>query len=357
MDLESKKKFIIDVLFLVTIAAVVVFVVKYMIGWFIPFLVGILLVAMMQPLSNFVSKRISIKNKIASFISLVILYITIGVLIWFGGAALVNKCADIVSRIPEIYNDYLMPMLVGLNDWAVGIANRFAPDTVELISEMSNTMITELASLAADFSSGCLNALTGQIKQLPYYLITLVFSIMCSVFISLNYPAVKEFLFRQLPDKGKEMLSSLQAFIKEKLFKVLKAYMLIMLITFVENAIGLSILSIENALIIAAVIAVCDILPVLGSGTILIPWAIVRMFSGDFFTGIGLLVLYVIIIVIRNAIEPKIVGTQIGLHPIVTITAMYAGLKIFGFIGFFLGPLTVLFLIELNKSGYLKLWK
>lgn len=357
MDCEAKKKFIIDVLFVVTIAAVVFFVVKYMLGWFLPFLVGLFLVAMMQPLSNFVAKYIPIKNKVASFISLVILYITLGLLIWFGAAAIINKCAEFVSGIPEIYNNHLMPMLVGLNDWAVGIANKFAPDTVELISEMSNTMITELASLAADFSSGFLNAITNQITQLPYYLITLVFSIMCSVFISLNYPAVKAFIIRQLPDKGQQMIGTLKVFIKEKLLKVLKAYILIMFITFVENAIGLSFLSVENAVAIAALIALCDILPVLGSGTILIPWAVVRLISGDFFMGIGLLVLYVIIMVVRNAVEPKIVGTQIGLHPIVTITAMYAGLKIFGFIGFFLGPLSVLFLIELHKEGYVKIWK
>ncbi|MDO4482634.1 MAG: sporulation integral membrane protein YtvI [Bacillota bacterium] len=357
MDCESKKKFIVDVLFVVTIAAVVFFVVKYMLGWFVPFLVGLFLVAMMQPLSNFVSKHIPIKNKIASFISLVILYITLGLLIWFGAAAAINKCADIVSKVPDIYRNYLMPLLIDLNDWAVGIANRFAPDTVELISDMSNTMINELASLAANFSSGFLNAVTNQITQLPYYLITLVFSIMCSVFISLNYPAVKEFLFRQLPEKGQQMLGTLKVFIKEKLFKVLKAYVLIMIITFVENSIGLSFLNVDNAVSVAAVIALCDILPVVGSGTILIPWAVIKLVSGDLFTGIGLLVLYVIIMVVRNAVEPKIVGTQIGLHPIVTITAMYAGLKIFGFIGFFLGPLSVLFLIELHKEGLVKIWK
>ncbi|MBQ4339408.1 MAG: sporulation integral membrane protein YtvI [Firmicutes bacterium] len=357
MDYESKKKFIVDVLFIVTIAAVILFIFKYMIGWFMPFIVGISLVALMQPLSNLFSRHIQIKNKVASFVSLLILYATIGLILWFGAAFLIDKVADFVTNIPEIYEDHLMPLLLGLNDWTIGIANKFAPDTVDFFTDISNTMVNELASLAADFSTSCLNMLTSQITRLPYYLLTLVFTIMCSVFISLNYTQVKDFLYRQFPEKGQKILSSLKVFIKSKLLRVLKAYILIMFITFVENSIGLGILGVENNIAIAALIAVCDILPVLGSGTVLVPWAVISLVMGDFFMGFGLLVMYVIIVVVRNAIEPKIVGMQIGLHPIVTITAMFAGLKIIGFAGIFVGPLTILFLIHLRNEGYIKLWK
>ena len=357
MDTESKKKFIIDVLFIVTIAAVIYFAFKYMLGWFMPFIVGISLVAIMQPLSNFVARHIQIKNKAASFISLLILYVSIGLLIWFGAAALIDRLADFAVHIPDIYENHIAPLLMGLNDWTIGMANKFAPDTVDFFTDLSNTMVNELASMAADFSTNCINVLTSHITRLPYYLLTLVFTIMCSVFISLNYNTVKEFLYRQFPEKGQKILTSLKVFIKSKLFKLLKAYILIMFITFVENSIGLGILGVENHIAIAALIAVCDILPVLGSGTILLPWAVISLILGDFFMGFGLLIMYVIILVVRNAIEPKIVGMQIGLHPIVTITAMFAGLKIIGFAGIFIGPITMLFLIHLRDAGYVKLWK
>ena len=104
MDYESKKKFIVDVLFIVTIAAVILFIFKYMIGWFMPFIVGISLVALMQPLSNLFSRHIQIKNKVASFVSLLILYATIGLILWFGAAFLIDKVADFVTNIPEIFN-------------------------------------------------------------------------------------------------------------------------------------------------------------------------------------------------------------------------------------------------------------
>ena len=357
MEYESKKKFIINVLYIVTIAAVVYFIIKYAIWWVAPFLVGLLLVAIMQPLSKLVTKIIPLKNKGATFFSLVILYVIIGLLLWFGVALIVDKCSLFVSKIPEIYETYLLPMLQSLNDWAVGIATRFAPDTADFISKMSNTFTDELASFLGEFSKKSVNAVTSHLTQLPMYLIALVFSVMSSVFISLNYPDVKAFIVRQFPEKGQAMLQFLHSFVKGKILKVLKAYMLIMLITFAENAIGLSILGAEHAIAIAAIIAICDILPILGSGTILIPWGVIKLCSGDLFMGIGLLIMYVVIMIVRNAIEPKIVGTQIGLHPIVTITAMYAGLKIFGFVGFFLAPITVLFLIQLNNEGYIKLWK
>ena len=108
---------------------------------------------------------------------------------------------------------------------------------------------------------------------------------------------------------------------------------------------------------VAAIIAVLDILPFIGSGLVLIPWALISLLTGNLHMGIGLFIVYGIVTVIRNIIEPKIVGEQIGLHPLVTLTAMYLGLNLFGFVGFILAPITVLFLIHLNQTGYIRLWK
>lgn len=144
---------------------------------------------------------------------------------------------------------------------------------------------------------------------------------------------------------------------------MLRAYGIIMFITFCELFLGLSILNLIGVMnngyvfMIAIAIAVFDILPVAGSGGILIPWAVVSLILGSYPKAIGLIVIYVVITVIRQYIEPKIVGSSLGVHPIVTLAGLYFGLKLFGFMGMFIIPLTVMTLKAFNDAGRIHLYK
>lgn len=111
------------------------------------------------------------------------------------------------------------------------------------------------------------------------------------------------------------------------------------------------ILRIPYAVFVALAIAVFDILPVLGTGGILLPWAVVLIIIGNVPLAIGIFVLYVVVTAIRNTIEPKIVGRQIGLHPLATLIAMFIGLKFFGIIGVFVFPVTLAILANMEKNG------
>ncbi|MDZ5016645.1 AI-2E family transporter, partial [Clostridium perfringens] len=141
------------------------------------------------------------------------------------------------------------------------------------------------------------------------------------------------------------------------LFKLIKAYAIIISITFIELSIGLSILKVESAITIAALIALVDILPVLGTGGVVIPWVIIEAVKGNFGLAIGLAILYVTITVIRNILEPKIVGQQVGLHPLVMLVCMFMGARIFGFLGLFILPFIVIILKNLNDSGKIHIFK
>ncbi len=130
-----------------------------------------------------------------------------------------------------------------------------------------------------------------------------------------------------------------------------------MSITFIELSIGLSILRIENSIIIAFLISIFDILPVLGTGGIMIPWTIITALQGNIPMAFALLVVYLVVTIIRNIIEPKIVGSQIGLHPVVTLISMFVGAQLFGVIGLFGFPITLSLLRHLNDTGAIKLFK
>ena len=136
----------------------------------------------------------------------------------------------------------------------------------------------------------------------------------------------------------------------------LRSYSIIMLITFAEIFFGLSVLGIEYSFLIAAVSAVIDILPVLGVGIILLPWAIFCLIGRNLFRGIGLIILYVIIVIVRQFIEPKIVGESLGVHPLLALSSFYIGYRLFGFAGIIIAPiLLVLWRTIKEYSGKEKL--
>ena len=130
-----------------------------------------------------------------------------------------------------------------------------------------------------------------------------------------------------------------------------------MSITFVELSIGFSIIGIDNAILIALCIAIFDILPVLGTGGVVIPWIVVNLVLGNFGMAASLTVLYIIVTFIRNVIEPKIVGSQLGLHPIVTLSSMFAGVQMLGAIGLFGFPIGLSLLVHLDRKGTINIFK
>ena len=144
--------------------------------------------------------------------------------------------------------------------------------------------------------------------------------------------------------------------------KMLKAYATIIFVTFCEVTIGLNVLKIigvyDGGYIVAIAIctALLDILPVFGTGTVLVPWAVVSFFNGNVGLGIGLLVLYGLITVIRQILEPRLVAMNVGLPPIVTLAGMYLGLQIFGVVGLFAVPITVVMVKVLNEEGVIHIW-
>ena len=166
-----------------------------------------------------------------------------------------------------------------------------------------------------------------------------------------DYYKITSFIVGLIPQRGKDMLFKVKEHGIDVLLKFGKAYAILLFITFVELSIGLSLLQIEYSVLIAAGTALVDILPVLGTGTILIPWGVVNLLLGNFPLGIGLLVLYAIITVVRQTLEPRVVGKQIGLYPLVTLMCMFVGSYLFGIVGLFGLPIAVTIVVQLHRSG------
>ena len=202
-----------------------------------------------------------------------------------------------------------------------------------------------------DLSKGALSIITGLAGSLPAFVMNFLLTVISSFFCTMDYYTITSFFARLLPQKARSTLFAVKRSGVDILLKFGKAYALLLMLTFAELLIGLTLLKVQYAFLLSAVIALVDILPVLGTGTVLVPWALGALITGNGPLGAGLLILYAIIGVVRQTLEPRVVGQQIGLYPLVTLISMFLGAKLFGFAGLFGLPVAVTIFVQLQRTG------
>lgn len=374
---ERKRKIIINIFYYAIILGLFYFFMRYAFGIFLPFIVAVIIAAILQKPINTLTKRFRGKKGIISTILVLVFVGLVATFIIFVGAQMVSAVKSFASFLSQKIES-LPDFINTIQDWFYKIIS-FLPDSAEkFIHNAIDSLVAKLSSLAAssevssatpNLPSFDFNSLSAPIsgiwsiaKGIPSILISIVISIIATCFVAADYDTLKSFIIRQFPEKKRFALSKTKLIIRNSVFKLIKAYLLIILITFFEVTIGLNILSwlnifhSEYILFIAFITAIVDVMPVLGTGTIIIPWALYSFITSDTPLGIGLLVLYAFITVARQFIEPKLVAGQLGLPPFVTIMGMYVGLKLFGVIGIFIVPFVLIIIKLLNDDGVIHLW-
>lgn len=372
---KKRRDSIINVAFIAMVLGLVYFFVKYLFGITAPFLLSFFFaVCLQRPLRKLDKKT---NNKMHTFWSMFLVILVLAVII--GPVVLIlsligKEIVEFVSFLGEQLND-LPNFLATLQNEIISLL-KFLPDGIYTsVSDSINVFFSNLIndfdlsklnidvkSITSSLSSG-ITGVYSVVKNIPSALLSLVIGIIAWIFFTKDYNYIVGFIKCQLPESKKNLLSETKQIFSKTILKMLKAYGLIMFITFCELFLGLTILNLIGVMdngyvfMIAIAIAVFDILPVAGSGGILIPWAVVSVILGNYPQAIGLIIIYVVITVIRQYIEPKIVGTSLGVHPIVTLAGLYFGLKLFGFMGMFIVPLAVMTLKAFNDAGRIHLYK
>ena len=200
-------------------------------------------------------------------------------------------------------------------------------------------MLEEGLSLPEHLYNGLAGAAAGVAGSLPGASLFLFTALLAGYFISAGWPDYREWLRGLLPASWREPVGRGWAEVRRTLGGWLRAQGLLMLVTFGELAAGLLLLRVELFLLLAALIALVDALPVFGTGTVLLPWAAAELLAGRLGLALGLAALYGVVSVVRSVLEPKLVGEQTGLPPLGALAAMYAGFQAFGVAGMILAPL------------------
>ncbi len=354
--IEKRKRFIINIAFTALVLGLIFLFFKYAIKWVMPFVIGFIVSLMFRPIIKLTDKVLKIKNRVLTFFIVIIGYLLFGLILWRLGVALFEAVKAFSLNLPNIYMNEISPFFDDVTQGFINFSKRVSPETVEQMKSIIDNLTKNVQSTMLSFSGDVLSSLASLSKKLPFWLISFIFTILASIFISMDYEHVIEFMRRQLPDDKRNMLADIRSYLGKTLIGYSKAYLILVFLTFIEVSVGLLILRVGNPFGIAAIIAITDILPVLGTGTILIPWAILSVFVQDYYLAIGLFVLYLVVTGVRQFIEPKIVGSQLGLPPVVAIICIYLGYIWFGVFGIFLFPITANIILSLQKAGKIHLW-
>lgn len=370
--IEKKKNFIINTVYMVILLALFYLFFKYAFGTFFPFLVAIAAAMVLQKPVNFISRKTPIKRGLASvfcvllgFFTLIAVLVLIG--IWAGIELkgfidyLIIQLEDIPAFIQKIQH-YLANGLSFLPDNIENTITSFVGDKLTSLLDAPKNPAGESMKIDLSALSTPLLSILNTAKAIPTTLVSILVALIACCFMTSDYKTLRGIVLGFFRPETRDKIVRAKNLLIPSLGKMAKAYGKIITITFCEVSLGLGLLKLlgifdsSYIFIIAIIIALIDIVPVLGTGTVLIPWALISLFNGDYGMAIGLIIMYVCITVIRQIIEPKLVAAQLGIPAFLMVIAMFMGTKLFGFIGLFLLPITLVMLKLLNDEGIITLF-
>ncbi len=351
---KSRLKFLINFFYFGIIIAAVVLFFSFLFPALLPFIIGALIAYMVEPLVNFAHKKLKIPRKITSAIIIlgvagigIYLLILLGYKLYDEASAIVSNSSGWIGEATALFDK------VGIT--IKGYVTHLPSDFVKYIENMSQSLETFILSIPSNYGQQVINHVTKFVSSIPTAVLSVVISLIFAYFFSADLDIIKKFIRQNLPKKIRGFFTSTKAEVFKIVGQYFKSYGKILLITFAEIWIAFMILRIDYAITFAIIIAIFDILPILGTGGVLIPWALICFFTGDVPRGIGLAVTYLVILLVRQYIEPRIVGKQIGLHPVITLIAMFTGLRLLGLFGMFLFPITITLLKNLHDKKVINL--
>lgn len=377
MDSESiiqKKNFLTNLAYWLVLLAIVYVVLKYLINIVMPFFLALIFAAVSRPLAKLLSakmkrvrqkdgtlsavpRRISLSPKLSAIVSVILLFVLIAGLATLLCIKLVDKGTDWVAQIPEVYNNNVQPaletILSGTEEWIAGVDD----STLDTIETAAANIVGTIGSKVTDLSGKLIVLISSIATSIPTILFNAVICLIATVFIAMDFEDISSFFRLNLSERTLSVAVRFKDSLVEIVWKFIKSYFVIFLITTTEITAGFLIVGQARPLLLGMLIAVFDAFPIVGSGMILLPMSIITLSSGKIMKGIGLLIIYLVVVIVRQIIEPRIVGKRVGLRPIVTLMCMYVGTKLFGGIGLFALPILAAIISNLNDSGTISIYR
>ena len=331
------------ILYIVLVLIVVYLLFKLGIFLF-PFTLALFFSIMTQPFSRFLEKKLKFSQKIATIVSIVLFLVIFLGFISLSALRLSGEIYKLSINLNK-YSKEAQSLWNTAIDKIFSLLGYFPEGFDEQVKNSINGFIRMGTSKLGSF----INSLINFITSIPTIILYICITILSTFFISLDKNKIMAFLEQQFPKSWIKKVYN----IKREMFNVLGSYIraqiILMTICFFELLISFNILSflkfnLQYPLIFSIVICIIDALPILGAGAVLLPWSLISFVTGDINLGLALLIIYFLVLSVRQMLEPKLISQNLGVHPLVTLISMYSGFKFFGVIGFLIGPVVMIIL-------------
>ena len=324
-------------------------VIEYLLPLALPFLLGAALALSAEPIVRFLCERLRVPRPLAAGMGVTAAFSFLAAILMAVCAAAVRQLKNLAGILPDMEQTFRTGM-DALSGWMLAMAEKAPGGLERILTEQIRDLFSGGAALLEKVTGWAVNLATGILGRVPDSALLVGTGMISSFMISAKLPKIRLLLKNRLPvEKINPLLETLKK-MKGAVLGWLKAQVKLCGVTFLTVAAGLLLLRIPYGIWWALAIAVVDALPVFGAGVALIPWSLVSFLQGERIRAFWLLGIYVAVAVIRTVLEPRLVGRQLGLDPLVTLAALYAGYRLWGIGGMILAPMGAMMLAQLNRE-------
>ncbi|WP_158595072.1 sporulation integral membrane protein YtvI [Oceanobacillus piezotolerans] len=329
-----------------------------------PFIIAILLAVIINPMVSFLEGHFHFSRGVSTVIILFFVFVFIGFILYVIILEIYQGILFLAANLPAYYNEFFhfieiifKTKILPLYEKIFSLFLSLDVNQQATVKESLDQLMVRLSASGSNLLQDTLTNIPNMLAILPQSFTVIGFITLATFFISADWNTLKKHAETRFPSVAKSCDSVLSTF-KEAIWGFAKAQLLLILITGCIIFTGLCLLKVEHALAIAFLSGVADLIPLVGVGLIFVPWIIYLFMAGNYGLTIGITILYMLIIIIRQIIEPKIISSSIGIHPLAALIGYFVGIQVWGVMGLIIAPAILIFIYTLYQSNvFIYIWK
>jgi sporulation integral membrane protein YtvI len=322
---------------------------RYLLPLILPLLLGLAAAMALSPLILWLQKKLELRRGPAAGLCVSGALFLLGLILYWLGKFLLHELGVLYGQLPQLLTS-ISGYAAAFGRWAEHFAGKLPDGAGDAFRDWAETLMGSGGTLAASLYERAFTFVSHFLSTLPDHLLFLLTMVLSCYFSAAELPRLQDLCREHLPQGRWMQLKKLLSTLKAVLGGYLRAQLKLMGLTFLILLIGFLLLRVSLPLFFALGIAVLDALPLFGTGTALLPWSLFAMISGDLHLGLGLLILYAVCALSRNVLEPKLLGAQLGVSPLLTLLSIYVGYRVSGFGGMLLLPILTLVGMQLWEA-------
>ena len=326
------------------------YLVPPLLGLLMPFALALVVAWVLNPLVKSLQKRLGLSRGVLSLLLILLAFAVAGGILFGLGHSLVSEISSLIDNWEGIWESLQGGILTIGEELDKFLA--YLPDEVEtFVNESLDGLNAWLSVWVNDAMVGMGTRAKDFAFSLPSFVVALIVFIMATYFITADYPHLRFLVTDKMPGEVRDFFSRVKHTALGAFAGYVRAEVIISIGVFAILLAGFLLIRQPYSVLLAVLLAVLDFIPIIGSGTVMVPWAVIDVLTGNWVHAVGLMVVWVIVCVFRRVAEPKAVGSQTGLSPILSLVSMYVGMRLAGVLGMILGPVLCLVLINVCRTG------